>query len=363
MRKVLNTVTQAVVTYSQNDEDIILASFFPDVKHGKYVDIGAAHPDYLSVTKYFYMRGWSGVNVEPNERLYNLISRARPRDNTYNVAISNYNEKVAQYREYLGDGLSTLSRKTKEGREGSDDVVLKYYRDYDVSVMKLSSVLAEADLDEIHFMKVDVEGSEYEVLSSNDWTRFRPHIVCIEVNHMDEDLRALMKDWQYELSFHDGLNDYYADMTFYDTLPTVNYNFIYSSQILSATWAERIEALEKELREKESELTCVYEELSKRPAIDGRDLRFRTLAKVILRKTDEYVTGKIVSGPSKSTRSLEGVPYDDLSSYDRATWDVITRTATGKVTATPTRRAILAGYKAGKHMVKKASKIIKGKKS
>src|SRR5688500_18654782 len=113
MRKVISSATKATITYSQNKEDIILASLFRDVAEGTYVDIGAAHPDYLSVTKAFYQRGWHGVNIEPNERLAQLIIKVRPRDTTYQVAIVEKGKSVT-LREYLGDGLSTTSPEVKK---------------------------------------------------------------------------------------------------------------------------------------------------------------------------------------------------------------------------------------------------------
>ena len=60
-------------------------------------------------------------------------------------------------------------------------------------------------------MKVDVEGYEYEVLEGNDWKRFRPEVICIESNHIQEkDWRPLLNKAQYSLIYNDGLNDYYV---------------------------------------------------------------------------------------------------------------------------------------------------------
>ena len=47
---------------SQNREDLILEAFFIGEKKGFYVDVGAYDPDYDSVTKLFYLKGWNGIN-------------------------------------------------------------------------------------------------------------------------------------------------------------------------------------------------------------------------------------------------------------------------------------------------------------
>ena len=49
---------------------------------------------------------------------------------------------------------------------------------------RLETVLAANlpdDVSVIDFMSIDVEGGEMAVLKSNDWTRFRPRVIVIEV--------------------------------------------------------------------------------------------------------------------------------------------------------------------------------------
>jgi hypothetical protein len=66
----------------------MIARLFDDTHRGFYVDVGAAHRDLLSVTRHFYDRGWSGVNVEPTFCFYPLLCDARPRD--INLDVLNY---------------------------------------------------------------------------------------------------------------------------------------------------------------------------------------------------------------------------------------------------------------------------------
>lgn len=362
MHKLLATASRAIVTYAQNREDIILASFFPSVERGSYVDIGAGHPDYQSVTKFFYVRGWSGVNVEPSKRLASLLAKARPRDITYQTAIAG---KVSEmtYREYLGDGLSTLSESVKHQYENSVSPLLKYYRDYPVTTETLASILKKAALKEIHFMKIDVEGFEEEVVRSNDWKKYRPHVVCLEVHHVQGNWHSLMKSYGYEVAFHDGLNDYYADMKYYKELPEVQYNSIYSNQILSAAWMEKIEDMRLEVQDKTIELERTLEELEERPQMNGDGLRFKTIAKVAIKKTDKYITGVIAGSAGEKKRQISP-PLDSADStaqYDKAVWGEYVKYAAkqGSAKSVP-RRAALKGYRLSKRAAKKIlRKVIK----
>jgi hypothetical protein len=71
--------------YSQNFEDVILQRVFAEVENGIYVDVGACHPSVDSVTKLFYDRGWTGVNIEPSKRFHALLNLQRTRDKNLNV--------------------------------------------------------------------------------------------------------------------------------------------------------------------------------------------------------------------------------------------------------------------------------------
>ncbi len=53
------------------------------------------------------------------------------------------------------------------------------FQDYDVNVLPLREILAAHAPGDIHFLKVDVEGYEYEALEGNDWVRHRPQVVCV----------------------------------------------------------------------------------------------------------------------------------------------------------------------------------------
>jgi len=64
-----------MISYAQNFEDVILERIFKDKESGFYVDIGACHPVYDSVTYHFYLKGWSGINVEPQPGLFPSLRR------------------------------------------------------------------------------------------------------------------------------------------------------------------------------------------------------------------------------------------------------------------------------------------------
>ena len=68
------------ISYSSNKEDVIIDILTGFKQNGVYIDVGANHPDIISVTKKFYDRGWSGVNIEPNYDNYLLFLEKRKRE-------------------------------------------------------------------------------------------------------------------------------------------------------------------------------------------------------------------------------------------------------------------------------------------
>ena len=200
------------VSYAQNREDIILQGFFADYKKkpGFYVDVGAGNPNIDSVTRGFYEAGWRGINLEPINHIHKALQEHRSKDINLNVGISNKPGEL-NFREYAADGFSTFSKDVQEQYNADTSGLTEKYQDYVVKVVTLAQVFDEQNITTIDFLKIDVEGYEYEVIESNDWNKYRPKVLCIEANHVKRDWRKILKSNRYSLAYFDGLNEYYID--------------------------------------------------------------------------------------------------------------------------------------------------------
>jgi FkbM family methyltransferase len=271
-----------IVSYAQNREDIILSAFFDADEIGFYVDVGANEPVHESVTKYFYDRNWSGINIEPLPHQYNKLVKERTRDINLQIGISD-KEGVADLNYYPdGDGLSTLSQKMKDEYEQSPNEVTKNVEHISIKTYTLQKIFKEYINKKINFLKVDVEGLEYEVLIGNDWSRYRPEVICVEANHIETDWTEFLVKKEYTKVFFDGINNYYTDNNTdkskkFDYVhgviykePIINFRLIdymkkKKIENLSLAAAKdslelEIKALSNELREKESyELSLINE--------------------------------------------------------------------------------------------------------
>jgi FkbM family methyltransferase len=192
-----------LVTYAQNREDLFLYALLGHVEKGFFVDIGAYHPVLHSVTKLFSDLGWNGINVEANKRLFGAFETDRANETNVCAAISDHSGTVT-FRDYpQHDGLSTVST----GVQDIHAAASLPYVDVEVQSITLSQLFEDSGVINIDFLKVDVEGHEVEVLSSNDWSRWRPTVVTFEANR-GQDAIDCVAQHGYRLEFFDGLNHY-----------------------------------------------------------------------------------------------------------------------------------------------------------
>jgi hypothetical protein len=128
----------------------------------------------------------------------------------------------------------------------------KHFVDHDISVLPLREIFKEYNVGQINFMKIDVEGLEYEVIVGNDWDKYRPEVLCIEANHIVKNWHPLMIKHNYHLIFFDGLNEYYVA----DECHNISKNFSYIQTILPKTLITKevfveIEKLKHQQRDQE----------------------------------------------------------------------------------------------------------------
>lgn len=167
-------------SYSQYGEDLIIDALLGCPKSGCYVDIGANDPVFLSNTLRFYERGWRGINVEPEPNLFVKLSERRAQDINLNVGIGTEAGSLTFYR-IQPSQLSTFN--ADQARKNLKRPGATALQEMELPVVTLSH-LFEEHLGErrIDFLSVDVEGFELEVFRGNDWAKFRPRLILVEIN-------------------------------------------------------------------------------------------------------------------------------------------------------------------------------------
>jgi len=166
-------------SFAQEGEDLILSRFIGEKKGGFYVDVGAHHPVRYSNTYLFYLRGWQGVNVDAMPGSMEPFRRLRPRDQNIEAAVSN-SQRSLTYFAFNDPAMNTCDPNIARQRDG-----LEHYRVIETRTIQPESLGALlrnhlAPGQHVDFLSVDVEGLDLDVLTSNDWQRFRPTVILTE---------------------------------------------------------------------------------------------------------------------------------------------------------------------------------------
>lgn len=199
------------ISYAQNFEDVMLWRALQHVQQGFYIDVGANDPEVDSVTKAFYDRNWRGINIEPVPQWFARLEHHRPRDVNLQVAVGAEAGEMVFY-EVPSTGLSTGRGEIAQAHKSERGYVLHQTV---VRVETLTSIYQRLGAGTVHFLKVDVEGLEKEVLEGIDFSVLRPWILVIEstrplTSQQDHhDWEPLLLAAGYVPVYFDGLNRYY----------------------------------------------------------------------------------------------------------------------------------------------------------
>lgn len=163
------------ISYASNFEDVLLWRALGQIENGFYVDVGAVDPVDHSVTKVFYDAGWHGINVGPSPVAHRALAQHRPRDVNLAVAF-----------------------------------------EVEAAVTTLACICREHVHADIHFLNVDVEGNEREVLGGMEFTRWRPWVVVVRAARPGRP-DATHEAWEepvtrsgYRFALFDGVNRFYV---------------------------------------------------------------------------------------------------------------------------------------------------------
>ncbi|MDO3627502.1 FkbM family methyltransferase [Mucilaginibacter sp. BT774] len=178
------------ISFSQEGEDMVLRRIFSNKQIGTYVDIGAHHPTIFSNTKYFYLKGWTGINVEPIPGSKKKFDEERPNDTNLELIICE-DQGLTEFYMFEPSLMNTMSKDQAEQNKKFEWCTFKSVEL--VMAMPLEKILDQylADDRKIDFMSIDVEGAEMAVLKSNNWTKYMPDVLLVEI--IDTNIKEVLE--------------------------------------------------------------------------------------------------------------------------------------------------------------------------
>ncbi|MGO8759774.1 MAG: FkbM family methyltransferase [Terracidiphilus sp.] len=200
---------------SQLRQDLFVLSALEFKENGYFVEFGAAD-GVLSSNTYLLEKeyGWTGILAEP-ARMW----RERLRENrSCNIETDCVWRESGSHLTFNETRLGEHS--TIDSFSGSDlrSAHRKRRRTYSVGTISLEDLLRKYHAPEtIDYLSIDTEGSEYEILSNFDFSRYRFRVITCEHNFTParEKIFSLLSSHGYtrRLTEFSQYDDWYLDTT------------------------------------------------------------------------------------------------------------------------------------------------------
>jgi FkbM family methyltransferase len=166
--------------YSQCKEDSILNKcVFKNKKNGVYIELGALDGVLYSNTKFFEdSLNWTGILIEPHPDKFKFLQKNRPNNFLSNDLVSCHTEPL-DFRYFVNhhaavSGIATtLPQKHIDNYfENKENEIINSLPQNMISIKPrtLTEIVKESKFTHIDLLSLDVEGHEYEVLQSWDFS-------------------------------------------------------------------------------------------------------------------------------------------------------------------------------------------------
>ena len=174
-----NTLHYCIMYYSQCQEDVFLnETIFKNKQNGVYIELGALDGVLYSNTKFFEdSLNWTGILIEPHPEKFKLLQTNRPNNFLFNNLVSCHKEPL-EFRYFVDchaavSGVeNTLSQHHFDVYFDSNDAGNKALPQSKMFITPrtLTEIVKETNVKHIDLLSLDVEGHEYEVLLSWDFS-------------------------------------------------------------------------------------------------------------------------------------------------------------------------------------------------
>ena len=170
----MNNILYIYMYYSQAGEDKFLnETYFKNKREGTYIELGALDGVLYSNTKFFEDElKWSGILIEPHPFNYNKMVLNRPNNHLFNDLVScNSDEMVFRFFVDNYSGVSGVENTLpNEHINGFYTHINEPQARMTIKPKTLTEIIRSTNIKHFDLLSLDVEGHEYEVLMSWDFS-------------------------------------------------------------------------------------------------------------------------------------------------------------------------------------------------
>jgi FkbM family methyltransferase len=177
------------VSRSQLFQDMFVALALRGKPDGYFVEFGATNGLDLSNTFFLEKQlRWKGILAEPARTWHEALRKNRTAAIDTRCVWDKSGETLTFLETNIAE-LSTVSdfRDRDFNKDGRKDG-----KTYDVQTVSLNDLLSKhAAPNEIDYMSIDTEGSEFKILNSFDFQKYKIKIITVEHNYCDPDRQQI----------------------------------------------------------------------------------------------------------------------------------------------------------------------------
>lgn len=189
-------IRTARISFSQQGEDLVVYDYLCRAVKGPgiYIDAGCFDPILYSNTRLFYLLGWRGICVDASLESIERFREIRPGDVAVAAALGE-GDRPMVYCEHPVKALSCLLP--------ADQVIAGagWTHTRPVTTQRLTDIIQSSRFAsaKVHFLSVDLEGHDLEILQSYPFFTHRPCTVCVEAG--EEERGRVIREYLEDLGY------------------------------------------------------------------------------------------------------------------------------------------------------------------
>ena len=191
------------MSYSQNNEENLIAQVFDGKTDGWFLDIGAYDAKLLSNTRALYERGWSGVMVEPSPGPMTTLLKEYGNDPRIILVMAAVTKCAGLVRMHATDDAISTSSETmlKIWQDGG----YNFYGSFLAQSITLELLVYHFGVN-FDFIDIDVEGGSADLFLACLRFPLRPRLYCVEHDHRHAELVPIAAKKGYRELARNGEN-------------------------------------------------------------------------------------------------------------------------------------------------------------
>ena len=187
--------------YSQSDEQKAILAAFDGYPKGRFLDIGAYHPEVFSNTRALYELGWSGVMFEPSPEPFRVLKEEYGRSRRIELVQKAVATKEGKLTLHITkDAVSTSDPKHFEKWKAAGG----YYGTEEVDAVTIQGILNQHG--GFQFVNIDAEGQSVDLFKQLILSGMQPRCICVEYDDRKQEVLNLAKKAGYKVTYESGEN-------------------------------------------------------------------------------------------------------------------------------------------------------------